>query len=60
VFTICSDSARTPGDSGLFAQVFSALNPEICACGGVTGVPNNVYGWGQINALQAVKMALAD
>jgi serine protease AprX len=60
VSTVCSDSARTPGDNGLFAQVFGALNPEICACGGVTGVPNNVYGWGQINALQAVKMALAD
>ncbi len=59
VSALCTDSARTPGGGGVFAQVFSALNPEICACGGVTGVPNNVYGWGQIDALRAVKMALA-
>ncbi len=30
----------------------------ICACGGMSGVPNNVYGWGEIDALQAVKLAL--
>lgn len=36
----------------------SLAGPEACACGGVTGTPNNVYGWGQIDALAAVKMAL--
>jgi hypothetical protein len=25
----------------------------------VSGSPNNVYGWGEIDALEAVKMALA-
>jgi hypothetical protein len=32
-------------------------NP-ICACGGVTGVPNNVYGCGFIDAGAAVETAL--
>jgi serine protease AprX len=57
--TLCTASAQAPGSAGLFTQLFSYLNSEICACGGVTGVPNNVYGWGRINALRAVKMALA-
>ncbi|RLC87617.1 MAG: hypothetical protein DRI79_08380 [Chloroflexi bacterium] len=38
---------------------FAALlyNP-VCACGGVTGVPNNVYGCGFIDAGAAVRAAL--
>ncbi len=38
---------------------FAALltNP-VCACGGVTGVPNNVYGCGLIDAEAAVRAAL--
>jgi subtilisin family serine protease len=30
----------------------------LCACGDVTGTPNNVYGYGLINAEAAVKAAL--
>lgn len=60
VFGVCTPSEQSPGDNGLFAQVFNALDREICACGDVGGVPNNVYGWGQISALRAVEMALVD
>jgi serine protease AprX len=38
---------------------FAALVYEsTCACGGVTGVPNNVYGCGFIDAVAAVRAAL--
>ena len=40
---------------GQFASLFS--NP-VCACGGVSGVPNNVYGCGFIDAGAAVEAAL--
>ena len=30
-----------------------------CSCGEVTGTPNNVYGWGEIDAMAAVELALA-
>jgi hypothetical protein len=39
-----------------FAAV-SELAP--CACGAVSGVPNNVFGWGEINAKRAVQLAQA-
>jgi hypothetical protein len=40
---------------GQFASLMS--NP-VCACGGVSGVPNNVYGCGFIDAEAAVEAAL--
>ncbi|MBN1811426.1 MAG: S8 family serine peptidase [Anaerolineae bacterium] len=40
---------------GQFSSLFS--NP-VCACGGVSGVPNNVYGCGFIDAGAAVEAAL--
>jgi subtilisin family serine protease len=46
-------SASEP--SGPFAALLA--NP-ICACGGVTGSPNNVYGCGVIDAAAAVQAAL--
>jgi len=36
----------------------SLLSNSVCACGGVTGVPNNVYGCGFIDAGAAVRAAL--
>jgi len=40
------------------AGPFAALVYEsTCACGGVTGVPNNVYGCGFIDAATAVRAA---
>jgi hypothetical protein len=58
VSTTCAPTVQTPTGNGLFAQILAAMDPETCACGDVTGTPNNVYGWGEINALQAVEMAL--
>jgi hypothetical protein len=59
VHATCAPSQKPPA-SGLLAEIAVALdpNPEVCACGGVTGTPNNVYGWGEINALRAVEAAL--
>jgi hypothetical protein len=39
-------------------QMEALTNATECACGDVTGVPNNVYGWGEIDALGAVQMTL--
>jgi subtilisin family serine protease len=36
----------------------SLMGNPVCACGGVTGVPNNVYGCGFIDAEAAVRQAL--
>jgi subtilisin family serine protease len=36
------------------------MPPPACACGGVTGVPNNVYGCGVIDAGSAVQRALEE
>lgn len=57
VSAACAPSRR-PLTGGVIEDISAVMNPEICACGGVTGVPNNVYGWGEIDALQAVEMAL--
>ena len=37
-----------------------AQSPPACACGGVTGVPNNVYGCGIVDAGAAVARILGD
>jgi hypothetical protein len=39
-------------------QMEAMTTAQECACGDVSGVPNNVYGWGEIDALSAVQMAL--
>jgi hypothetical protein len=59
VSVFCSPSIQPPA-SGPLAQIMVALDPdpEVCACGNLTGTPNHVYGWGEIDALQAVEMAL--
>ncbi len=42
------------------ANEFAALSDSApCACGNVTGTPNNVFGWGQIDAEKAVRLAQA-
>ena len=38
----------------------AAMSPPACACGGVSGVPNNVYGCGIVDAGAAVTRALGD
>jgi hypothetical protein len=49
---------RRSATAGPVSQVCSPS--PACACGGVTGTPNNVYGWGQVNALQAVESVQKD
>lgn len=58
VSAACPLSAKGPGESLRLNEVEGMENSLICACGGVNGTPNNVYGWGEIDALQAVKLAL--
>ncbi len=38
----------------------SAGTPQACACGGITGAPNNVYGCGLVDAGAAVEAALGE
>jgi hypothetical protein len=49
--------AATSAPEGPFA---SLMPPPACACGGVTGVPNNVYGCGVVDAGAAVSTILQD
>jgi serine protease AprX len=58
VSATCSPAVQAPADDGFFAEILAAMDAEVCACGDVGGVPNNVYGWGEINALRAVQTAL--
>jgi subtilisin family serine protease len=57
VSAVCVPPSRPPSE-GLVAEILAASDNTVCACGDVTGTPNNVYGWGEINALRAVEMAL--
>jgi hypothetical protein len=50
---------RPLDELSLMEQMETLENPNVCACGDAVGVPNNVYGWGEIDALAAVKLALA-
>ena len=64
---ICQTAAPKPVESlctvedevpeGPFAAL---LHNPVCACGGATGVPNNVYGCGFIDAGAAVRAALGE
>jgi subtilisin family serine protease len=53
----CSAAPQPPA-SDLITQISGFMDPQVCACGDLTGVPNNVYGWGEIDALRAVETAL--
>jgi subtilisin family serine protease len=56
----CPPESQPTGDALLLGKLDSFIAGNACACGGVTGSPNNVYGWGQIDALRAVQLALAE
>ncbi|MBN1992388.1 MAG: S8 family serine peptidase [Anaerolineae bacterium] len=58
VNTACDIQAQPSATPSLMEQIEALENPHICACGQAVGVPNNVYGWGEIDALAAVKMVL--
>jgi len=53
--TICTSEQATQTDPLGLSE-----NTPICGCGDVTGTPNNVYGYGLINAEAAVKAALGE
>jgi subtilisin family serine protease len=52
------ENVCTTGDEVPVGALAPLLSNPICACGDVTGVPNNVYGCGFINAGAAVRAAL--
>ncbi len=53
--TVCTPEQATQTDPLGLSE-----NTPICGCGNVTGTPNNVYGYGLINAEAAVKAALGE
>jgi subtilisin family serine protease len=52
------DNTCTPEDEVPDNPLSSFLSDSLCACGDVTGVPNNVYGCGFIDVGAAVREAL--
>jgi hypothetical protein len=54
----CPIEGPSSGDASLLEMLDSLTAGNACACGGVTGTPNNVYGWGEIDAERAVQLAL--
>lgn len=54
----CPLETQKSGSSTSPQQIDDGGEASACACGGVIGSPNNVYGWGQIDALRAVQLAL--
>ncbi|MCB0214333.1 MAG: S8 family serine peptidase, partial [Anaerolineae bacterium] len=58
VVTTCQiDPANSTDEPSVLEELENLVDSSTCACGDVTGVPNNVYGWGEINALKAVQLA---
>ncbi|MGD2147450.1 MAG: S8 family serine peptidase, partial [Anaerolineae bacterium] len=47
-----------PAEPSAFGLAASLMPYPACACGGLTGVPNNVYGCGVVDAGAAVRAAL--
>jgi subtilisin family serine protease len=54
----CPIEEQTPGESSILEELEALQVGNACTCGGVSGTPNNVYGWGEIDAWQAVEAAL--
>ena len=46
--------------AGLEGPIAALMDPPPCACGDATGVPNNVYGCGVVDAGAAAKMMLEE
>jgi hypothetical protein len=49
---LCSSAPTAESNWGVYSP------GEVCACGGATGVPNNVYGCGFVDAREAVVAAI--
>jgi subtilisin family serine protease len=58
----CERPGGRSAKRGLIAEIADAIaysgTAPACACGNVAGVPNNVYGWGPVDAQEAVQMAI--
>ncbi|MBL7063800.1 MAG: S8 family serine peptidase [Anaerolineae bacterium] len=52
------ENACTTGEEAVEGPFAALLYNPVCACGGVTDVPNNVYGCGFIDAGAAVRAAM--
>lgn len=59
VTAACSPAAAAEPEIPLAGELEALAQGNACTCGGVSGTPNNVYGWGEIDALEAVRLALA-
>jgi subtilisin family serine protease len=61
---LCETAVSRPVDRACTAEsaaqgpLASFMPPPTCACGGLSGVPNNVYGCGVVDAGAAVRRAL--
>lgn len=61
---LCETAVSKPVDRACTVEpvaegpLASLMPPPPCACGGVAGVPNNVYGCGMVDAGAAVRRAL--
>jgi subtilisin family serine protease len=57
VSAACPIDSTRQGEPSLMDDLEAIGNPTPCACGDVAGTPNNIYGWGEIDALAAVELA---
>ena len=55
----CAIDSNRQGEASLMNDLEALSNPAPCACGNAAGTPNNIYGWGEIDALAAVELAQA-
>jgi subtilisin family serine protease len=58
VNAVCAPEDRSADSNSFLDEMEALATGTACACGEVTGSPNNVYGWGEIDALAAVRLAL--
>ncbi len=58
VYAGCDLTTSDAGRASVLDELESLAVGNACTCGEVSGTPNNVYGWGEIDALSAVRLAL--
>jgi len=58
VYAGCDLTTSDAGRASVLDELESMVGGIACTCGEASGTPNNVYGWGEIDALSAVRLAL--
>jgi subtilisin family serine protease len=58
VVASCEPPEAGAANTPLLDELESLAVGNACICGDVSGTPNNVYGWGEIDAMAAVELAL--